>query len=344
MPNTSESGRPSQLPDRIVEIEPKHRSVWLFPGQGTQFKGMGHALFEKYQLARDIYHTANDVLGYSISEISFEDPFNQLNKTKYTQPAIFVYNHACLTILQQQKHDKEFDHDPLFVAGNSLGEYNALVAAGVLSFEEALRLLKIRADAMQEACDENPSGLFYVNIRNPEQQTAMDHIAGLSKVKVCLINNDSAVTYGGTKEQIEIAKALANDHKLKPRDVPVDGAFHHPEIMASVVPILKDAVNKAPIQKARIPILGNTTAKPIQKVDDIRAELVNQVVMPVLWRDSLTYLKGQGITKTLEVGEKGLFIDTSKVIIGAGIVVTLTSLTGIAIGKALNHHRESSQN
>lgn len=284
------------------ETEAKTKSVLVFSGQGTQFVGMGRKEFETYDFIKRIYNQADEILGYRISEVSFSGPEEKLNETFYTQPALYVFKHIN-TLLYQRSINGNFEK-PEFLAGHSFGEYNSLILAGCLSFEDGLRLVQKRAEVSKMACDANPGGMMIV--RANWQNSLL--LEGLKKfvMDICVVNTDELVTVGGKREVLEEAKNWFSDNGFKRTEIlPISGAFHS-RLMEPAVPHFAKAVRDANIRNAEIPIIANTTARPIMSKEDIEKELIDHLTMTVRWREIVTFLEGQGINQMVEIGGKVL--------------------------------------
>ncbi|MFH1833171.1 MAG: ACP S-malonyltransferase [Candidatus Levyibacteriota bacterium] len=293
------------LHDKEKEQQPV--TAWFFPGQGIQEKGMGQDLFNHFEIVRYIYKKADEILGYSISDISFNNTDNKLSQTEFAQPAIFVYNYAYMCAFQQQ--GKGFNYRPDYVAGISLGEYNALVASGAMNFEDALKLVKVRGEEIGKACRENPGTLFYIKRRGDEDDKIIEEVEKETGIEKSLENTKDQIVFGGTKEQVERAKLAFNIKGIKARELDgIEGAFHTSLMKPAVTEFIK-TLNKVKIKRAKIPIIANTTALPIVEPDEIRKELINQLTKTVSWKGCHEYAVVHDLGKTFETGSKGILSD-----------------------------------
>ncbi len=315
------------------EKEPEPKTAWLFPGQGTQFVGMGKKLLEKDPSVREIYEQADKILGYPLSLISFEGPADLLNQTRYTQPATFIYSYVNMWTAQKDAHYNDFTHPPVFVAGHSFGEYNALVAAGALSFEDGLRLVAIRADLTQQGSEITPGGMIVV--RSSEENEVLREALGKYGLDLCVINADDQVVIGGPKEALHEAGLFLKDQGLKTTLLNISGAFHT-HLMAPAAEELEKILKTVEIRNAHIPIIANTTARPIRTPQEIRKELVNQLTRPVRWKETIQYLKDQGVIKTLEIGEKGILSNLNTKLLGGAAVLALAGLATVVVWRHQN--------
>lgn len=281
-------GRPP-APPSIRE----HRTMKaiIFPGQGAQFKGMGKDVFPRYP---ELVTAASDILGYSITALCLDDPAGQLAKTQYTQPALFVVN--ALHYLQHQERHGESAR-PDFVAGHSLGEYNALLAAGVFSFETGVRLVKKRGELMGAARD---GGMAAVIGGSADGVRAILAAEGLDGVDVANYNAPSQTVIAGPKEALARAEAAFSAQGLRCVILNVSAAFHSrfmQPAQAEFARFLEQCTFAAP----RIPVIANVTARPYDPAE-IAATLVRQIASPVRWVDSVRYLMGQGVDAFDEIG------------------------------------------
>lgn len=304
----------------------RSNTAWTFPGQGIQTVGMGRELAQVSNLAARTHRKADKILGFSISRISFEGPEELLNKTANAQPAIFVFNYVCERLLGRQNPDLR---NKKMVAGHSLGEYNALVAAGALSFKEALWLVGERGKAMSKACVVNPGGMVALPLRETDERLVeMMERFGLEK---SVINGHEQTVLAGPLKRLEEAAEWRQEKGIKGTNLIVEGAFHS-SLMEPAVENFSKALDQVNIKHAKIPIVANTTATFIQNPKEIRLELLNQLTHPVLWKDSLVLMTRNGIGQTIEIGEKGILSNMALKVNGGGIIVRLKEfIEGVAI-------------
>jgi [acyl-carrier-protein] S-malonyltransferase len=276
-------------------------TAFLFPGQGAQTVGMGRELAASAPEGNAIFDRANGILGYDLAQICFEGPAEKLNSTIYSQPALFVASVAALAVMNEKQLDVV--ESCRFTSGLSLGEYTALFFAGVLDFADALRVVAERGAAMQAASDANPSGMVSIlgMEREPIEQLCRDCAQG-EVLQVANILCPGNIVVSGSKaacSRIEGAAATAGAMKTIP--LAVAGAFHT-SLMQSAVERLTASLKNVPLKQPRIPVISNVDAKPHDNPDEIRRLLVQQVVNPVLWEDSMRWLLAQGVNKVYEVG------------------------------------------
>ena len=268
--------------------------AYVFPGQGAQFVGMGKDLYENNAEARALFDKANEILGFSITDLMFNGTEDDLKQTKVTQPAIFLHS----VILAKSMGD-EFKPD--MVAGHSLGEFSALVAAGALSFEEGLKLVSARAHAMQKACEARPSTMAAVLALPDEQVEALcaevDDIVAPANY-----NCPGQVVISGTMEGIDAAceKMLAAGAK-RALKLKVGGAFHSP-LMQPAQEELAEAIANAVFQTPVCPVYQNVDAKPHTDPEEIKANLIKQLTAPVRWTQDVEAMIADGADEFIELG------------------------------------------
>lgn len=266
----------------------------VFAGQGAQSPGMGRDLAEVYPQCKALFDKADEVLGYPISDICFNGPAEELTKTHICQPAIFVVSAACLKALEEEKPGQGFEA----VAGLSLGEWTALYAAGVISFEQGLRILEARGRFMQEACDSTPGGMVSV-MRLPVEKVY--EIADESNVTVANLNSSEQIVLSGTKDGISRAEEAAKKAGGRAIVLKVAGAYHSP-LMDSAAARLEKVLADETFGEPSLPVISNVTGKPHGSPDEIRAAMLAQVTGSVLWLDSVNWCVQNGITRFVEFG------------------------------------------
>ena len=269
------------------------KKAYVFPGQGSQFPGMAKALYETNETARAMLDRANEILGFRITDIMFEGTAEDLKQTKVTQPAIFLHSVVLAKCLP--------DFAPDMVAGHSLGEFSALVASGAMDFEEGLRLVSIRAQAMQKACEANPGAMAAVLALPTEKiEEICSECDGI--VVAANYNCDGQVVISGEREAVEAACVKMKEAGAKRAlPLPVGGAFHSP-LMESARAELSEGIEKAAFKTPVCPVYQNVTAKATSDPEEIKANLLAQLTSPVRWTQSIRSMIQDGGDHFIELG------------------------------------------
>ena len=273
-------------------------TAYVFPGQGAQFSGMGKDLYENFPQAKTLFDKANEILGFDITKIMFEGSDEDLKQTNVTQPAVFL--HSVILALNVS------DFKPDMVAGHSLGEFSALVAAGALSFEDGLRLVAQRADAMQRACELTPSTMAAIlNLGDKKVEEICADISARAPENIVVAANYNCpgqLVISGSIEGINIAceelKAAGAKRALV---LQVGGAFHSP-LMEPAREELAKAIGNTTFSTPSCPIYQNVNAQPSTDIEKIKANLIAQLTAPVRWTQSIQNMVADGATKFIECG------------------------------------------
>jgi [acyl-carrier-protein] S-malonyltransferase len=271
--------------------------AWVFPGQGSQQIGMGLDLYQAFPVARRLFQEADETLGLPLSSLCFEGPEDTLRQTINAQPAIMTVSLACLQAALDAGCLQE--RPAAFMAGHSLGEYTALVAAGALTFSDGLRLVRERGRLMQEAGERVP-GTMAAIIGLPEDKVT--ELCYQTRAEVCNLNSPGQAVIGGTLEAvaraIEEAKARGARQAIR---LNVSGAFHS-SLMRPAAEGMAEPVARTPFADAQVLIVANSTAQAITSAEAIRRELLEQLRRPVLWQRSVEYMIENGVTTFVEIG------------------------------------------
>lgn len=270
------------------------KKAYVFPGQGSQFVGMGKDLYEQNALAKELFDTANDILGYKITDIMFDGTDEELKQTKVTQPAVFLHSVISALCLGEV-------FQPDMVAGHSLGEFSALVAAGALSFEDGLRLVYARAMAMQACCEKVPGAMAaIINLPDEIIERVCSEVDGV--VVPVNYNSPGQVVISGEKAAVkEACKRLKEAGAKRALQLPVGGAYHSP-LMEPARVELAAAIEKAEFRTPRCPIYQNVDAKSYTDPVQIKANLLEQLTSAVRWTQTVLNMKSDGAEEFIEYG------------------------------------------
>lgn len=271
--------------------------AYIFPGQGSQFPGMGKDLYENFPLAKELFEKANSILGFRITDAMISGTEEELKQTKITQPAIFLHSVILAKTLGEA-------FQPNAVAGHSLGEFSALVAGKALTFEDGLTLVSKRALAMQKACEQNPSTMAAIlNLDDKVVETICAEVSAAGEVVVAAnYNCPGQVVISGTIQGVNIAceklKAAGAKRALV---LPVGGAFHSP-LMEPARKELEAAINSTNFSQPVCPVYQNVNASPVTQPEEIKKNLIAQLTAPVRWTQTIQNMTADGIHSYVEVG------------------------------------------
>lgn len=278
------------------------RIALLFPGQGSQSVGMGKELAAAFASAREVFQEIDDALSYGLSKLMFEGEANQLTLTENAQPAIMAVSLAVMRVAEKDV-GVDLVADASFVAGHSLGEYSALTAAGSFGLPQAARLLRVRGQSMQQAVPAGRGAMAALLGADVAQAEAI--AAEAAQGDVCAVANDNApgqVVISGMKAAVERAVEIAKEKGIK-RAIMLDvSAPFHCSLMAPAGGVMADALGAVNILAPRVPVVANVTANAISNPQRIRELLIEQVTGVVRWRESIEYLRAQGVNRTIEIG------------------------------------------
>jgi [acyl-carrier-protein] S-malonyltransferase len=306
--------------------------AFVFPGQGAQAVGMGRDAYESHATARGVFDQADATLGFALSTLAFEGPDDQLRQTANTQPALLTTSIALLEMYKTRQVK------PDFVAGHSLGEYSALVAAGVLAFEDAIRLVRARGQFMEQAVPSGKGAMAAVlgAEREPLQALCAEVTASAGLVELANVNCPGQIVVSGSAEGVAAVAERGREAGAK-RVIPLDvsGPFHS-SLMQPAADALAAELAKVEFHNAQVPVIANVHALPVTSGDELRGLLVKQVVSPVQWEDTINYLIGEGVDTFVEIGSgtvlAGLIkkIDKSVKVISVNNAAAATAATEFA--------------
>jgi [acyl-carrier-protein] S-malonyltransferase len=277
--------------------------AFVFPGQGSQFVGMGRSLCDSSAGARRVFQQADEILGFPLSALCFNGPADELEDTLNAQPAILATSIAFLEALREHWSEQNEHVEPAFVAGHSLGEFSALVAADVLDFADALRLVRERGRLMKEAGETRPGGMAAVI--GLDSATLQEICAEADPAGAVVVANDNCpgqVVISGESTALERAMALARERRAKRVvQLGVSIASHSP-LMARATQQFTDVVDRAELRDPQVPVVANVSAEGLRAAAEIRQELCEQMIRPVRWTDSVRWMADAGAGIFLEIG------------------------------------------
>src|SRR6266851_2760628 len=277
--------------------------AFVFPGQGSQYVGMGKALYEASETARRVFRRADELLGFGLTRMCFEGPEQDLNDTINAQPAILTVSVACLSAMRERWHSLGQVVAPRYVAGHSLGEFTALVAADVIDFDSALVLVRERGRLMKENGTERPGGMLAVLGLDREVLEAVVAEAGaLGVITVANANSPGQIVLSGEGAALDRATELARARGAsRVVRLPISIASHSP-LMARAAAQFGEIVARLPLRQPRIPVVANITGQILTSADDIRKELADHILKPVQWTASVVEMVTRGSAEFLEIG------------------------------------------
>ena len=300
------------------------KTVLFFPGQASQYVGMGKDLYDASPKVRELYELAADEMQYDIARLSFEGPAEELQRTRFTQPAILLHSLAVLTVLGDKL--PSFD----FAAGHSLGEYGALAVTGAMTFKQAIKAVVKRAALMEEACQKTPGTMAAImGLHEDKVNDICSRAADTGVVIPANYNSAIQIAISGEVVSVEKAVALAKEEKAKRAVMlQVGGAFHSP-LMESAKVGLEEYFTSVTWQTPSKPVIANVTAQPVTDGDTIKEMLIKQVTAPVRWAQTMSYLVDQGVTTVYEIGPGKVLAGLAKRDMKPQNIVNLDTLANI---------------
>ena len=272
----------------------------IFPGQGSQIIGMGKMFYDKFDLVKNLFKEADDTLNLSLSKIILEGPKEELDLTANTQPAIFLISYSIYQVIK-----KEFNIDlskAKFFAGHSLGEYSAIACAGYLNFQDTIKILKIRGNAMQNSVPKGEGGMVAVlgttveNIENILKENQKDFLAEIAND-----NSEGQIVLSGKAQDLEKLSFFLKQNKIKNIKLPVSAPFHC-SLMNKATEIMREELGKLNFKKGNNSLISNITADEIFNADELKNLLVKQIENRVRWRESVIYMIDKGVNQFIEIG------------------------------------------
>jgi [acyl-carrier-protein] S-malonyltransferase len=272
--------------------------AWVFPGQGSQWVGMGRDLYDNSDLARAFFDQADNALGFPLSRLCFEGPEDELRQTINAQPALLATSFACLQAARDI-HGSNRLPNPAFMAGHSLGEYTALAVAGVFDLPTAVRLARERGRLMHEAGQARPGSMAAIIGLD---EASLAQVCRQTDTCIANINSPGQIVISGATSNMARALELAKANGAS-RAIPlqVSGAFHSP-LMQPVVDGMAEFISSLAFQEPSIPVIGNTTAEPLTNATAVRTEMLNQLCNPVQWQRTIERMVNKGVTTFIEIG------------------------------------------
>jgi [acyl-carrier-protein] S-malonyltransferase len=273
------------------------KNAFVFPGQGSQYVGMAQDLVAAYPQARTIFEQADTTFGFALSSLCFSGPENDLTDTLNAQPALLTHSIAALRVLQTLQPTLA----PAFVAGHSLGEYSALVAADALDFADALKLVRERGRVMKAAGEKTPGAMAaMIGI----DTAALESVCAETGAQIANYNAPGQIVISGEKDALARAVELAKTRGAKRAIFLAVSIASHSRLMENAAREFASAVASTPLRAPKIPVISNVTAQPLNTVEEIRRELVAQLTSSVQWIKTIEYITAQGVTKFIEIGPK----------------------------------------
>ena len=272
----------------------------IFPGQGSQMVGMGKEFFEKHEIVQKLFKEADDTLGFNISKLILEGPKDELDLTINTQPAIFLISYSIFQVIK-----KDFNinlNEAKYFAGHSLGEYSALSCAGYLNFNETIKILRVRGDAMQNSVPKGEGGMLAVlGLKIKDLEKILNDDKDNFNVQVANDNSDGQIVLSGKTKDLQILSEYLKNNKIKNIKLPVSAPFHC-NLMNKATKVMTEELQKINFEQSDNILISNVTADEISNIGDLKSLLINQIEKRVRWRESILYMINKGVDQFIEIG------------------------------------------
>ena len=272
----------------------------IFPGQGSQIVGMGKEFFQKHEIVKKLFKEADETLEFNLSKLILEGPKDKLDLTINTQPAIFLISYS---IFQVVKEDFNINlNGAKYFAGHSLGEYSALSCAGYLNFNETIKILKVRGDAMQNSVPKGEGGMLAVlGLKIDDLEKILKDNQNNFEAQVANDNSDGQIVLSGKTKDLQILSEFLKNNKIKNIKLPVSAPFHC-NLMSKATEVMTQELQKIEFKQSKNTLISNVTADEISNIDDLKNLLINQIEKRVRWRESILYMINKGVTQFIEIG------------------------------------------
>ncbi len=272
----------------------------IFPGQGSQIVGMGKEFFDKHEIVKKLFKEADEILEFSLSKIILEGPKDELDLTVNTQPAIFLISYSIFQVIKENFNINL--NEAKYFAGHSLGEYSALSCAGYLNFDETIKILRIRGDAMQNSVPKGEGGMLAVlGSKIEDVEKILDDNQNNFVAQVANDNSNGQIVLSGKTKDLQILSEFLKDNKIKNIKLPVSAPFHC-SLMSKATAVMTEELQKINFKQSKNILISNVTAEEISTTEDLKNLLIKQIEKRVRWRESILYMIDKGINQFIEIG------------------------------------------
>ena len=272
----------------------------IFPGQGSQIVGMGKDFFEKHDIVKKLFKEADETLEFSLSKLILDGPKDKLDLTVNTQPAIFLISYS---IFQVVKEDFNINlNEAKYFAGHSLGEYSALSCAGYLNFNETIKTLRVRGDAMQNSVPKGEGGMLAVlGLKIEDIEKILQDNQNNFNAQIANDNSDGQIVLSGKTKDLQILSEFLKDKKIKNLKLPVSAPFHC-NLMSKATELMTKELQKINFKQSKNILISNVTANEISRIEDLKGLLIKQIEKRVRWRETILYMINKGVNQFIEIG------------------------------------------